>query len=77
MNKVTLVKSCRGDCPFFGRNINGVGSGAVMICNHPAFEGKGFAGAIITQENSNGRVPYDCPLRYDDIATIVTLNTEL
>jgi len=72
MNKITLVKSCRGDCPFSGTD---GGPGAVMVCSHPSF--KGYEGAIITRENSSGRVPYDCPLRYDDAIITITLNTEL
>ncbi len=51
------VKQCYHGCPFFG-------GGKEMECDHPYWEGKGaYDNMIITQDNSHGRVPDECPLR--------------
>ena len=69
MNKTIVVSSCCNDCPLFTTD---GGPGAVMICGHPIF--KGYEGAIITHQNSSGRVPYECPLRYEEVVTTVKLD---
>lgn len=56
----TVVSSCRNACPFF----QVVDMEHIMLCGHPHWLGHGaYAGTIITHENSNDRVPDECPLR--------------
>lgn len=52
------VTECYHSCPFFSWLSD------VMECHHPFFNDKGtYANMIITQHNSHGRVPDECPLR--------------
>jgi len=57
------VKECFHGCPFFG-------GGKEMECDHPYWDGKGYANMIITQDNSHGRVPDECPLREGGIKIV-------
>lgn len=53
-----LVNSCYHSCPFFNANSEG------MFCGHPHWGDKYFFDSmIITQDNSRGRVPDECPLK--------------
>ena len=64
------VSQCYHGCQFFGTSMDG------MECNHPYFKYKGaYDNMIITQYNSHGRVPDDCPLRDGpvEITTIISL----
>ena len=60
MKQTIEVTECYNACPFFTTS----GMEHMMECNHPYWVDKGaYAGAIITHENSRGRVPEKCPLR--------------
>jgi hypothetical protein len=54
-----MVTECYHKCPFFGTTMDG------MQCNHPIWQynKNAYANMIITQDNSHGRVPDECPLR--------------
>jgi len=55
------VTSCYNSCHFFHNSTDG------MYCNHPHFDDKDVWDCyIISQENSHGRVPDDCPLKNYD-----------
>ena len=71
MNKVFIVKACRNECPYF----EVVEMERIMHCGHPHWLGKGMdAGFIITQDNSNGRIPPKCPLRQGPITESKTVS---
>jgi hypothetical protein len=57
--KITVVDECYHHCPFFGN------AGNEMECLHPhlLLKGNVWDRMIITQQNSRGRVPDECPLR--------------
>jgi hypothetical protein len=68
-NKIEIVYQCFHGCSFFG-------GGHEMSCDHPYFKDKGaYENMIITQDNSHGRVPDECPLKNEpaEIMTIVKL----
>jgi len=66
--KKIIVKSCYHSCPFFTVN------GNTMECGHPHFDDKNsWDGLIITQDNSRGRVPDECPLRVDVLTITYSL----
>jgi hypothetical protein len=53
-----LVDECYHKCPFFSTTMDG------MRCDHPHFNNQpAYSNMIITQDNSRGRVPDECPLR--------------
>ena len=51
------VKECYHVCPLFTT------SGNEMSCGHQHFKDGGLENRIITQDNSRGRVPDQCPLK--------------
>ena len=57
--KITVVDECYHRCPFFGN------AGNEMKCLHPhlLLKENVWDRMIITQQNSRGRVPDECPLR--------------
>lgn len=66
------VKQCYHSCPFFGVNSDG------MYCGHPFFEDKSAdASMIISQDNSRGRVPDECPLRKGSLTMNYSLSPDL
>lgn len=65
-----VVESCFHGCPFFSTE----GMEHLMLCEHPYWHDKGsYAGAIITHDNSHGRVPDKCPLKREPIAVVRTV----
>jgi len=68
-----VVGQCFHSCPFFRTSSDG------MECGHPCFEDKtNYESMIITQKNSRGRVPDECPLRNSNEGkTEVTLRVVL
>ena len=66
------VKECYHSCPLFGIPSDG------MECTHPVFEsGSPWDRMIITQDNSRGRVPDECPLRKSAIKIIENIKLEI
>ena len=65
-----IIKEC-SDCYFLG-TFNGY-----MECNHPILNYKNlYSKNIITKENSDGRVPNECPLRENDIELQILLKKD-
>lgn len=61
-----VVDQCFHACPFFST------SGHIMECQHPDFGHKEWEKKlIITQDNSRGRVPDECPLRKSPVEIVV------
>jgi len=69
VNEDIKVTSCRNACPYFRTE----GMEQMMYCGHPYWIGKGYNSIIINQNNSNGRVPDECPLRIEPITRTVRL----
>ena len=64
--KERIVEECFHRCHFFNTDVDG------MKCNHPYFEDKKpYENMIITQNNSHGRVPDECPLRKESVEVVV------
>jgi hypothetical protein len=68
--KVAIVNECYHGCPFF----NSVGH--EMQCDHPFYQDKSnlktlYDNLIITQKNSHGRVPDECPLKNDEVTEVI------
>lgn len=66
------IRQCYHSCPFFRT------SHEDMYCGHPVWKEKGeeaYGGAFITQDNSKGRVPEECPLRQEPL--IVTYHLSI
>lgn len=77
--KEQKVTQCYHGCPFFKT------TGNFMECSHPHFDEKvkedAYSRLIITQDNSRGRVPDECPLHNDvngttEVVVKVSLNTD-
>lgn len=63
--KTVVVDECYHSCPFFGT------AGNEMECLHPFFIDKDiWDRMIITQQNSRGRVPDECPLRQSAVKMV-------
>ena len=69
IEKITKVDECYHACPFFQTEGN-----TIMSCGHPYWRSERvYDNLIITQDNSRGRVPDECPLRLDSIKMIQTI----
>ena len=70
--KSTKITQCFMTCPFYGSAPDG------MMCNHPHFDNSKYPWdkMIISQENSRGRVPDECPLITEG-STDFTIRVEL
>jgi hypothetical protein len=69
------VDSCYYACPFF-RPISGYTqiSTGEMYCGHPHWIGEpAYSEMIITQDNSHGRVPDECPLRHTSVIQLIQI----
>lgn len=67
-----IVNQCYYSCPLFGTSSDG------MECMHPNFENKSvWDRMIITQDNSRGRVPDECPLRKSAIKIVKNIKLEI
>lgn len=66
------IKSCYHSCPFFRTTMN------EMWCGHPKWQGgeTGYESYIISQDNSRGRVPDECPLRENPLIIEYRLETD-
>ena len=69
--KTVVIKQCYRECPFWETSMDG------MQCGHPSFNEElkkdTYANMIITQSNSRGRVPDECPLRKRDLIMKTTI----
>lgn len=66
-----VVKSCYNSCKFFKTD------GYVMLCFHPELENLDLEKQlIITQENSRGRVPDECPLRKGCVEVVLKISLD-
>jgi len=63
MTKTILIKECYHACTFFRASTDG------MYCSHPHWENgeTGWEGYIISQDNSRGKIPLECPLRIESL----------
>lgn len=62
MKSEIIIKECYHSCPFFRTSMDG------MYCSHPYFDDKeSWAEMIITQNNSRGKIPMECPLRIEPL----------
>ena len=63
MTETVIIKECYHSCPFFRASTEG------MYCSHPHFKNgeTGWEAHIISQDNSHGRVPDECPLMIEPL----------
>lgn len=62
MTEQIIIKECYNSCPFFKVSSDG------MYCGHPYWNDKGeWSEMIVSQDNSRGRVPKECPLKIESL----------
>lgn len=70
--KITkTIDTCYKNCPFFGRNMEGI------ECRHPYFDSKpAYSGMIITIDNiRNHEIPEECPLKIEETIIVHKLKS--
>ena len=71
MKETIEISNCYYNCPLWGDTMDG------MACTHPYWKTQGaWDNMIITQQNSKDRVPDKCPLRKEELITILRLKGE-
>ena len=71
MKREITISEYFHNCPFFNVDMDG------MSCIHPYWEDKEpYENMIITQDNSKGLIPEECPLQQEELILTYKLKTK-